>query len=244
MASDSLAAESVRAGGDFASNRDAAPMGVKGANSTLANTDTSGAVTLEAAPDRPSRGDEGLDERVKYPEGTGGQGGGKGGKWKGGDVGGPEGGKKEGSEKGSTGGEGGIVKGEEKEERSKASKGGDAGGADQKRGEGKSAGTGDSAGGEKGTQHVDTAPSYVHAGQAAGGKPKGKNLTEGGFDDDDGKNASFTSNIGDENDPGRLAENKFEQENAESAAYVGGGPRQKKITGDGQYASLEDDQQL
>lgn len=244
MASDSLAAESVRAGGDFASNRDAAPMGVKGANSTLANTDTSGAVTLEAAPDRPSRGEEGLDERVKYPEGAGGQGGGHGGSWKAGDVGGSEGGMKEESGKGLTGGEGGVARGGKGVEKSMASTGGDAGGVDTKRGEGKAGGTGDSVGGEKGAQHVDTAPSYVHGGQAAGGKPKGKNLTEGGFDDDDGKNASFTSNIGDENDPGRLAEDKFEQENAESAAYVGGGPRQKKITGNGQYASLEDDQQL
>lgn len=75
VASDSLAAESVRAGGGFASNRDAAPLGVKGGNSTLANTDTRSAVKLEAARDKASRRDEGLDERVKYPEGAGGQGG-------------------------------------------------------------------------------------------------------------------------------------------------------------------------
>lgn len=69
-------------------------------------------------------------------------------------------------------------------------------------------------------------------------------MTEGGFDDDDvSKNASFSSDIGDENDPGRRAEDKFTRENA-SGADAGGGPRQKAISGDGRYDLLEDDQLL
>lgn len=51
MAKDSLAAESS----GFQENRNAAPLGVKGANSTFANTNTSGAVQLDAAKDAESR---------------------------------------------------------------------------------------------------------------------------------------------------------------------------------------------
>jgi len=236
----------VRAGGGFASNRDAAPLGVKGGNSTLANTDTSSAVKLDAAPNKASRRDEGLDERVKYPEGAGGQGEFSGTHSKLGYAGGP----KEGG-KASTGDEGG--KASTGDEGGKASMGDEAG--SEAMGDGKSGGSGGSASGGRDDAGAttradihqgDTAPSYVHAAHAAGGKPKGKNLTEGGFDDDDddvSKNASFNSDIGDENDPGRGAEDKFARENA-SGADAGGGPRQKGISGDGQYDLLEDDQQL
>lgn len=77
------------------------------------------------------------------------------------------------------------------------------------------------------------------------GKPKGKNLTEGGFDDTDdsaANNASFTADIGTENDPGRLAEQGFQRTNA--AVAGGGGPRQDEVTGKGQYDVLEGDQSL
>ncbi len=73
-------------------------------------------------------------------------------------------------------------------------------------------------------------------------KPKGKNITEGGFDDDPSKNASFTSEIGGKNDPGRAAENKMQREVAESGPDAGGsGPRQKELTKDGQYNVLGDE---
>jgi len=47
-------------------------------------------------------------------------------------------------------------------------------------------------------------------------KPKGKNLTEGGFESDPARNASFTSEIGSDQDPGRESEIKFESEMAET----------------------------
>ncbi|KIX04048.1 uncharacterized protein Z518_07601 [Rhinocladiella mackenziei CBS 650.93] len=50
VASDSLAAESLDAEGAFSANPSAAAMGVRGAQSTLANTDISGASVLRAAP--------------------------------------------------------------------------------------------------------------------------------------------------------------------------------------------------
>ena len=89
---------------------------------------------------------------------------------------------------------------------------------------------------------VDPAPTYVTSVTSAGQtKPKGKNLTEGGFDDDPKNNASFNSDIGTENDPGKAAELQFQKQ---QAATVGSGPRQSGITGDGQYDILETDQQL
>lgn len=89
---------------------------------------------------------------------------------------------------------------------------------------------------------VDPAPSYVTSVTSAGHtKPKGKNLTEGGFDDDPKNNASFNSDIGTEDDPGRAAELQFQKR---QAATVGSGPKQSGITGDGQYDVLETDQQL
>ena len=76
VTSDSLAAESVRSGGAFGSNRDSEPLSVKGGNSTLNTTDTSSATTLPPAPDARTR-DQVWNESGggdKYPEGAGGQG--------------------------------------------------------------------------------------------------------------------------------------------------------------------------
>jgi len=76
VASDSLAAESMKQGGGFSGNDNAHVMGVKGANSTLNTTDTSGATALHAAPDGATREKQdamgqGADEKgvtgLKYP---------------------------------------------------------------------------------------------------------------------------------------------------------------------------------
>lgn len=95
---------------------------------------------------------------------------------------------------------------------------------------------------------VSVAPGYiasVTAQPTQSGKPKGKNLTEGGFDDTDdsaANNASFAADIGTENDPGRMAEHGFQRTNA--AVAGGGGPRQEEVTGKGQYDVLEGEQSL
>lgn len=90
----------------------------------------------------------------------------------------------------------------------------------------------------------ETAPNYVTPVISHGsGKAKGKNLIEGGFDDDPSNNASFTAEIGSENDPGRLSESVFQRQ-AESVAGGGGGSRQGGGRGEGQYAVLEDEQGL
>ena len=66
LASDSLAAESVQAGGGFADNDNVNISGVSGEASTFNNTDTSGATTL---PPAPSAGQRDADDGVKYPQG-------------------------------------------------------------------------------------------------------------------------------------------------------------------------------
>jgi hypothetical protein len=93
------------------------------------------------------------------------------------------------------------------------------------------------------SQYNDQAPSYINdvADGYRGQKPKGKNLHQGGFSSTDSKNASFTSVIGSEMDPGRAAENKFQRTVAESGSDVGG-PRQKGIDNQNVYEALESDQ--
>ena len=88
-----------------------------------------------------------------------------------------------------------------------------------------------------GTSSAGVAPSYVNSQFLDGGRPKGKNLTEGGFESDDGKNASFNSEIGSKDDPGRLAEEKFVRENADTAD-TGGMPRLQGGSEDNTYGVL------
>ncbi|KAL3427137.1 hypothetical protein PVAG01_00646 [Phlyctema vagabunda] len=184
VASDSLAAESDRAGGEFSENRNSEPLGVSGSNSTFANTNTSGAHKLSAATDAESRSDG--NDSATYPSGLGGQ------------------------SKGTT--------------VTDTTRGSDP----NLGGEGR---------GNLGGSHVDEAPSYVNSQYIDAGKPKGKNLTEGGFSDDDGKNASFNGDIGGKNDPGRLAEQGFDRSNAavDNVAAVGTGK-----TDGGKYDTLGD----
>jgi hypothetical protein len=66
-------------------------------------------------------------------------------------------------------------------------------------------------------------------------QPKGKNLQEGGFDSN-APNASFTTDIGGENDPGRAALNQIEASNVPVSG--GAGARQQQVTGNGQYSNL------
>ena len=90
-----------------------------------------------------------------------------------------------------------------------------------------------------GTSSAGVAPSYVNS-QADGGLPKGKNLSEGGFESNDDKNASFTTDIGGKDDPGRLAEEKFQRQNA-NATDIAGVPGQQNVPGDNTYDVLGDE---
>ena len=92
------------------------------------------------------------------------------------------------------------------------------------------------------SSNAGTAPSYVSSQYVDSSGPKGKNLTEGGFESNDSKNASWNQDIGGKNDPGRLAEDKFERQNAE-VGFDAGQPRQKGVTGDNNYDALGGDTQ-
>lgn len=66
--------------------------------------------------------------------------------------------------------------------------------------------------------------------------PKGQNLREGGFTSDDKKNASFNSDIGGKNDPGRAALDDMVRGNAGASL-----PSQKGGMGDNVYEELGGD---
>ena len=86
---------------------------------------------------------------------------------------------------------------------------------------------------------ADPAPSYVaNLTTANVGKPKGKNLTEGGFEDDNGKNnASYNADVGSEDDPGRVAQQGFQKLNAATAGSSAG-PQEQSISREGTYDAL------
>jgi hypothetical protein len=84
---------------------------------------------------------------------------------------------------------------------------------------------------------VDEAPSYVNTQLNARDKsgPHGKNLTEdGGLT---GKNASFTE-FGTQDDPARLAEQKFTAADSATAGNTGGVGRETRIDGKTPYDAL------
>lgn len=190
VASDSLAAESVRRQGKFGENKDNQPMGVQGSHSTLANTDTSNATKLQAAPDAEARLDkeeeeEGQSQRHSQTQAR-------------------------------------------VQERTKSH--GDEQQQQEKHGQSqtysKTSGASPSAAGSGSS--VNTAPHYVDPvlGRVQDSKPKGKNLTEGGFEDAASQNASLNADIGSKKDPGLQAEREMGARNAQNAPgpYSKGGP--------------------
>ncbi|KAL9604051.1 MAG: hypothetical protein Q9219_000813 [cf. Caloplaca sp. 3 TL-2023] len=234
IASDSLAAESTRANGAFASNRDSAPQSVSGSSSTFANTDVSGARKLDAAPDAAEREAKEAWQEVpdeargtsgqKYPEGAGGV-----------EFSGAH---------NADGYAGGSVGAQREMGGSGYTPSGMRGGAAPA----PSSSSSSSSSGENtssSSSRAEAAPGYVSSvtsDPAQTGKPHGKSITEGGFESDDSKNASFTAEIGSKDDPGRGAEEQFQTTTQTSAG--GKGPRQQEVTGDGQYDTLETDQSL
>lgn len=94
--------------------------------------------------------------------------------------------------------------------------------------------------------HAGVAPSYIDPVLGMGHqKPKGKNLKEGGFDEDPSQNPP--GDIGGKMDPGRLAEHKFAAKNAENpleASLQGGGGGPGAPRKDEQpYSALEPEQE-
>ena len=252
VTSDSLAAESVRAGGGFSENRDSQPLAVKGANSTFNTTDTSAADELPPSRDaasRPERGESlaesGKNDTARTQKGDTRSGGtqdhhhsnqqARSHQQEHGAAA-----RQTSSDTAGTVGSGGHPQHQ-----------GASGGQQSTGSQGTKGSSGSSGGGHKGeadtkSNQPGVAPTYVKADvldQPHHPKPKGANLTEGGFDSDDAHNASFNTEIGSKDDPGRLAELKFERARAVSARDAGHGPRQKEVTNDGQYDVLSSEEQ-
>ncbi|KAL8805160.1 MAG: hypothetical protein Q9182_002142 [Xanthomendoza sp. 2 TL-2023] len=231
IASDSLAAESSNTGGAFSSNRNATPQSVSGSSSTFNNTDTSGARVLDAAPDAAEREAKEAWREVpdeargsagkKYPEGAGAV------EFSGShNADGYSGGSAESAQRDGSYAPSGI-------------RGGAAPGSED---------TSTSSSSTNKNNAADEAPGYVASVQssaaatATSGKPHGQNITQGGFESDDGQNASFTAEIGGSDDPGRAATEQFQTAAQGSAGGKGG--VQGAVTKDGQFDVLEGEQGL
>ena len=248
IAKDSLAADSIRDGGEFGENTNANIMGVKGNQSTLNTTDVSGASALPAASSgaaREDRNDMGLgsDEKgaggQKYPEGLGGQGEFSGRHNLDGYTGGPS------SDRASGGYATGQAAGASDFGASTTGSS-NTGSADINSsgfsGSAENSGTTSSSGPAAGTgvrPQVDPAPNYAADIQSSGqNKPKGENLIEG----DIPETKTFTGDVGGSHDPGRLAEQQFERANADTsggAPYSGGDNKQPGEGSSGQYDVLD-----
>lgn len=250
VTSDSLAAESTRAGGGFSENENPEIMGVKGSQSTLNTTDTSGASVLHPASSGADRERQdalglGSDEKgasgVRYPEGAG-QPEFDGSTNLDGYTGGPSSGKTSSAydTNSASGGNPGAFDGDTRtgatpDARDISSSGGSAGntsgGTSGFDGDGTSETTtqpqisssaaGDASGPSAGTgvrPYVDEAPTAQSGILPAGSqKPKGTNLTEGGIPE----TKTFTGNVGGQYDPGRLAEQSFQNANANADRGAG-----------------------
>lgn len=244
VASDSLAAESYRQQGSFASNPNATPSSVKGSSSTLNNTDTSSAKTLPPAPDNNTREAQEAQSQdsnlkgpggLKYPDAAGGQPDFPGSHSRHGYYGGPD---SERQQQMKVPGEYTTGLGQ------KSSGGGSSapGGSDTDQQSHTSSGEQYRA-----NANADPAPTYV--GSVTGDfrtpdhlKPKGRNVQEVG--DLEGENVSFTADIGSEKDPGRLAERRFQGVNAQPGQDAGRGPRQGGVESGGVgYGNLNTDEQ-
>ena len=105
--------------------------------------------------------------------------------------------------------------------------------------------TSSSSNNEDSSSHVDTAPGYITSVVAQPdqhtGKPHGKNLhdvTDTGFEDDSGKNVTSLDDVDSEDHPGRATVQDFQNR---QAGTVGSGPRQGKLSGEGEYDALSGD---
>ncbi|KAI4842892.1 hypothetical protein E4T44_07054 [Aureobasidium sp. EXF-8845] len=93
-------------------------------------------------------------------------------------------------------------------------------------------------GNNSGTATPPTSSYLANSSIAGFTAPHGKNITEGGFDGT-APNASFNSDIGGENDPGRKALRDM-QKSALQPVGVVGGAQQKGVNDDGQFDVLGD----
>merc|ERR1711939_173666 len=231
VASDSLAAESLKNQGGFAENAHAAASSVSGSSSTLNNTDTSGAKVLQPAEDGTAREKQnalglGPDEKgvtgVKLdaagkPAFDGvhnkdGYYGGSAAQTSGGSNARPAGASDFGA---STVGGGSATSADPNIKSGSTATGGNSTGS----------GSGGPTAGAGVRPHVDAAPGYTSTVTGAAAppgtyKPKGANLEDADATESMPKPKVFIGDVGGSHDPGRLAEQNFEARNTGPAQQV------------------------
>ncbi|KAI1612886.1 hypothetical protein EDD37DRAFT_323082 [Exophiala viscosa] len=239
IASDSLAAESLKNQGGFAENENATASRQPGASSTWNTTDTSGAKVLPPAEDGTTREKAtalglGADQKgvtgVKYePAGKGDFDGahttqGYSGGPNSSSIGGEQNARPAGaSDFGAT-----TATGDQSGPDPNIRSGGDV--TKQDREDAQNASTsGSTSGVSAGVRpHVDAAPGYTSTVTGAAAppgtyKPKGDNLEDADLTESIPKTKTFTGNVGGEKDPGRLAEQNFEARNTGPVEQSSGG---------------------
>ncbi|KAL4956326.1 hypothetical protein BDW69DRAFT_158862 [Aspergillus filifer] len=212
---DSLAAESVSSGGAFAENRGAQPIGATSHNTTTNTTDTSAASKLPSASSARQRGNP--DAQSRYPDSLGGQA-----DYPGahapetGYVGGSTAAKKElGLDK--------EYPASEKLEQPASSQ------RHQAPASGSQRQTRSATAAQR--EQTQTQNYAATAGQGS----------DGSFPSEPKYNASFNSEIGSKEDPGRLAEQKFQRREAETVAAAAA-PAQKGTGDNTWFTPLSSDQ--
>ncbi|KAL3468018.1 hypothetical protein BJX64DRAFT_282904 [Aspergillus heterothallicus] len=224
---DSLAAESFNHGGAYSENRGANPLGVTGKNTTTNVTDTSAAREIPSAANARERDEPSTKQR--YPDALGGQA-----EYPGTHV--PE----TGYVGGSTAAKKDLGVGQKEyhaSEKLTQSSNKPSQSQQQSTGAGaRASGSGYQTRSATAAQQKQQQYSTAAAGQGSG--------HQGDFPSDPKYNASFNSEIGSEDDPGRLAEQKFQRREAETVAGAAA-PTQKKGAGDGTwYEPLSSDQRV
>jgi hypothetical protein len=230
VTSDSLAAESMNAGGSFGSdNPHAAPMKQPSKSTNTNTTDTSAATKLEAAPNsglrdeatQPFHGTKELDERGHARQDSG--------------IG-PNRTPRE--RDGGTGGAE-IVEDKKAGSNNQTSHTSSSNKQSSTSNNKSSTPTGPSA------QAFNIAPTaaYEHSGNVADTKVHGKNLKSGDAADfkGDEPNASFSAEVGTEDDPGRRAAEQYQYRNTQSAEDTA--KQGKSAEEGGVYAALKSEEQ-
>ncbi|KAK5443485.1 hypothetical protein LTS15_010630 [Exophiala xenobiotica] len=203
VASDSLAAESLKNNGGFAENAHAAASSQPGSSSTLNNTDTSAAKVLPPAADGTQREKQNAPAPLSLGPDEG-------------KAGASDFGASTVSSESATGPDPNIKSGSAATggNNTSTSTGASTGGS----GSGPTAGAGV-------RPHVDAAPGYTStvtgaAAPAGTYKPKGANLEDADATESMPKPKTFIGDVGGSHDPGRIAEQNFEARNTGPAEQV------------------------
>ncbi|KAL2823110.1 hypothetical protein BJX63DRAFT_376320 [Aspergillus granulosus] len=223
---DSLAAESIHRGGSYNENYGANPLGVISKSTTTNTTDTSAARVIPSAANAREREDPSAEER--YPDALGGQA-----EYPGTHV----------PETGYVGGSTAAKKdlGIGQKEYNASEKLSQTNKPSQSQQQSTGAGVRASGSEYQTPSATATRKQQQYSTAAAAGQGSG---SQGHFPSDPKYNASWNPDIGSENDPGRLAEQRFQRREAETGAGAAAPTQQKGASTGTWYEPLNRDQRV